>query len=247
MPWHRPARLRLAPAFAGLGLLLAFFFAQPARAYTPPPIQGHVTDLAGKLSASEKDELEQRLEAVNRSSGAEIAVLIVASLQGETIEDVAYGTFNTWKLGKKDKDNGVLLVIAVAERRIRIETGKGVEGQLTDLQTQDIIQRQIGPELKQDHFFQAIRAGTDAIAAALNAQPQPGGGQSTGPAGPGNWNPLWLLMFGGVGIVLWFLRRARGRGFWMGGGGGWGGGGGGGGGFSGGGGASGGGGSSGSY
>jgi len=189
--------------WAWLGLLVALLVARPARAYVPPPIQGHITDLAGKLSASERDDLEQRLEAVNRASGAEIAVLIVTSLQGETIEDVAYGTFNAWKIGKKDKDNGVLLVIAVAERRVRIETGKGVEGQLTDLQTQDIIQHEIGPALKQDHFYDAIRAGTDAIVAAISGQPQPGGGPP-GPAGADYLNVLWaLLMFGVFGVLLW--------------------------------------------
>jgi uncharacterized protein len=133
---------------ATLTLAFALAFASSERvaeaAYTPPPIQGHVNDLAGKLSAGEKADLEQRLEAVNQSNGAEIAVLILPALpDGETIEDVAYGAFNGWKHGKKGTDNGVLLVIAVAEHRVRIETGKGVEGQLTDLQTQDIIQHQI--------------------------------------------------------------------------------------------------------
>jgi len=107
--------------------LLAFAAPSPARAaaYVPPPIDGHVTDRAGKLSASEKADLEQRLEGVNRATSAEIAVLILPSLDGQTIEDVAYGTFNGWQLGKKGKDNGVLLVIAVQEHRVRIETGKG--------------------------------------------------------------------------------------------------------------------------
>ena len=165
--------LRALLALGCLVVGLLFFVARPALAYAPPPIQGHVTDLAGKLSASEKADLEQRLEGENQSSGAELAVLIVPSLQGETIEDVTYATFNAWKLGKQGKDNGVLLAIAVAERRVRIETGKGVEGQLTDLQTQDIIQQRIGPALKEDRFYDGVRAGMEAIAADVSGRPLP--------------------------------------------------------------------------
>jgi uncharacterized protein len=245
----RPA----ARILACLSLLVAFFIASTAGAYTPPPISGHVTDVAGKLSQGQTSDLDQRLETVNRKSGAEIAVLITPSLNGETIEDVAYGAFNSWKLGKQGKDNGVLLVIAVAEHRVRIETGKGVEGQLTDLQTQDIIQHQIGPALKEDRFYDGVRAGTDAIAAALGASSPVGATGTTGAEDGANFKPVWvLLILGAIVFLLWLRSRRGGGGFWMGGGGmgggGWGGGGGGdGGGFSGGGGSSGGRGSSGSY
>src|SRR6185503_6999677 len=97
------------------------------------------------------------------------------SLDGEAIEDVAFATFNEWKLGKKGADNGVLLVIAPAERRVRIETGKGVGGDLTDLQSNDIIRKDIAPLLKEDRFHDAIASGATAIAEALRpgAAPRP--------------------------------------------------------------------------
>jgi len=236
---------------AWLAFAATFLVAFVAFAYTPPPIQGHVNDLTGKLTASERADLEQRLEAVNQSSGAEIAVLMIPSLNGETIDDVAYSTFNAWKLGKKNLDNGALLVISTGDRRIRIETGKGVEAQLTDLQTQDIIQHQIGPALKQDRFYDGVRAGTDAIAAAIAGNTS---GGATGPPPPTRArrsNTFGLIFIVGFIVVLVLFRLIFGRG--RGGGGGFGGGGfgggdgGGGGGFSGGGGESGGGGSSGSY
>jgi uncharacterized protein len=195
---------------SGRALFLALFamvasalVALAAQAYVPPAIQDHVTDLAGKLTPSERNDLDTRLEEVNRTSGAEIAVLIVSTLGNDSIEDVAYGTFNTWKLGKKGADNGVLLVIAVAEHRVRIETGKGVEGELTDLQTQDIIQHQIGPALKDGRFYDGIRAGTDAIAAAVGGRaPNP----VTAVARPMRWSDVapigFLLFFSFVWIAL---------------------------------------------
>ncbi len=147
--------------------MVVFLVARGAASYVPPPIQGHVTDEAGKLSASQRAALEKKLEDYRLCSTNEIAVLVAASLRDENIEDVAYTTFNTWKIGRAGHDNGVLLVIAPRERRIRIETGKGVGGSLTDIESSNIIETQIGPRLKVDAFFSAIDAGTTAIGMAL--------------------------------------------------------------------------------
>jgi len=103
---------------------------------------------------------------------------------------VAYGTFNAWKIGKKGQGQW-----GPSRHCSRRSSGadrdwQGHGGELTDLQTQDIIQNQIGPALKQDHFYQAIRAGTDAIAAAINGRPQPGSDPNSGHANAGYWNPL---------------------------------------------------------
>ncbi len=245
---------------AGMVALALVLWPAPALAFTPPSIQGHVTDLAGKLTPDQRADLEARMEAENRDTGDEIAVLILPALDGETIEDVGYATINAWKLGKHGKDNGVLLALALADHRVRIETGKGVEGQLTDLQTQDIIQLRIVPMLKQDRFYEAIRDGTDAIAMTLSghapALPRempPRVDRQT----PGPVTIIAFLLL--AALILWLRMRGGGGGggFWYGGGGGWGGGGGGGwgggggggdgGGFTGGGGSGGGGGSSGSW
>jgi uncharacterized protein len=237
-----------------LAALLVALVASPARAYQPPPIQGHVTDLSGKLSAEDDAYLEGRLD-VSRTGAAEIAVLVLPSLGDETIEDVAYATFNGWGIGRKGADNGVLLVIATGERRIRIETGKGAGGALTDLQANEIIRQKIGPEMKQERLREAIDAGGEAIIAAFRGEKLP---ETPPPEDMAPWKKaiivvLWLIFF------VWFMRRvfrAAGRGGGAGGGGSRGGGysggsgysgGGSSGGYSGGGGRSGGGGSSGSY
>jgi uncharacterized protein len=238
---------------AALAALVLVLFARSALAYTPPSIEGHITDLTGELSGPERNGLEQRLERVRRTSGNEIAVLLLPSLGDETIEDVAFTTFNAWKLGQKGADNGVLLVVALREHRVRIETGKGTEGALTDLQSSDIIQQRIAPLLRQNRYADAIASGTDAIDEVLRT-----GGVSSAPAAKkapaaSGWTiVLFVLLF----LVVIFLRivfgGGGGGGFSSGGGwstGGWSGGGGfgGGGGFSGGGGSSGGGGASGSW
>lgn len=255
-PRAKPAARLVALALAALTAALCA--ALPAFAFTPPPIDGHVNDAAGKLTATQRQALNAKLDDVRQKTGYEIAALIAGPLEGEAIEDVAFATFKAWKLGQKGKDNGVLLVIAPSERRVRIETGKGVGGDLTDLESNEIIRTNISPHLRENRFFEAVDEGTNAIVTTLTK-----GQFSSGPAkarrppppasrsrGLGGFGTIAFVVF--LLVINLFLRR-RGGGFFFfwpggGGGGGWGGGGGGGGGgFSGGGGESGGGGSSDSY
>ncbi|AUX19985.1 hypothetical protein SOCEGT47_004420 [Sorangium cellulosum] len=163
------ARLRaVARAVAAAIALVCALVARPAlAAFTPPPLTGHVVDTAGRLGPTDIRKLDAKLDRIRRQTGFEIVAFVVGSLEGETIEDVAYTTFNTWQLGQRGADNGVLLVIAPAERRVRIETGKGVGGALTDLQSNDIIREKITPLLRQDRFAEAVDRGTEAIARAL--------------------------------------------------------------------------------
>jgi uncharacterized protein len=222
------------------GLAILFVGGYAHAAFVVPPIQGHVTDTAGVLSPEERAGLEQRLSQLMDQSGREIAVFVPGSLQGDTVEDVAYNTFNAWRIGREKLDNGVLLVIAPKERRIRIETGKGVGGQLTDLQASDIIEHRIAPQLREGHYRAAIDAGIDGIAAALEAT-KAAPVRSEPPAAFVTIGTILVLIV----IVLFRLRFGSGIFFWGGRGGGWGGGGGGG--YSGGGGRSGGGGASGGF
>src|ERR1700684_802977 len=143
MRWSPLRTLAFAVVFA-LGLLVPSF----AWAFDVPPIEGHITDLTRTLDESQTATINRELEGVNQSSTVEIAVLVLSSLQGEPIEDIAFKTASTWRLGKAGKDNGVLLVIATGDRRTRIEVGKGMEGSLTDLQTNDILHQRVGPLLK---------------------------------------------------------------------------------------------------
>ena len=223
---------RFAAFFAFCTFLLASF---DALAYTPPPIEGPITDPLGKLATADKQALSDKLRAYKDRTGNEITYLIAPSLDGEDIADVAYDTAKVWKLGSLDmqsKQADVLVVLAPNERQIRIETAKGAEGDLTDLQTQQIIQTVIGPRLKADDFRGAIDQSSDAIIQALGdnaAHKKPIAGEE--PASIPSVIVVAILLI----VLILLIAKARGGGgrggggggpfFWFGGGG-WGGGGG---------------------
>ena len=169
--WLR--RLRALAMLCGIvAAVIGGLVARPREAaaeskFPVPPITGHVTDTAFKLSTDERLSLDKKLDDYRKCSQHEIAVLLTDSLHGVTVDDAAYVTFNTWKVGRAKEDDGVLLVIAPNERQIRIETGKGVGGSLTDIETAHIIRDRIKPNLKEDRFFQAVDEATTAIGTAL--------------------------------------------------------------------------------
>ena len=184
-------RAARGPVRRGRGLLalcvafaLSLFFARSAlAAFVPPPNQGPVTDTAGVLDAASKESLAQKLGAIRAQTSYEVTVFVCGSLDGEPIDDVAYATFNTWKLGQAGKDNGVLLLVAPNDRMDWIEVGKGVEGALTDLETDDIRRHVIEPRLKAGDLAGALDAGATAIAHALVTDNP--GQASRAPARPG--------------------------------------------------------------
>jgi uncharacterized protein len=194
------ARPGLAPFLAAALAAILLLFVVPARAtFQPPRLKGHVMDAAGELSEDQILRLDQKLARLRERTGFAIVALVVSSIGDETIEDVAYETFKDWKIGEKGKDNGVLLVIAKAERRVRIETGRGVGGALTDLQSNDIIRNVIGPELARGRFYEGIDRGTSAIARALlQGSPEPAG-RAARPTAGAPASPLKI--FGLLGLL----------------------------------------------
>jgi len=229
-------------AWGPLCATLLFLLAGSARAFHVPKQTDYVTDTAGKLTPAELADLNNRIGDYERQTTNQIFVLVTPSLEGEPIEDVGYQLIQTWHPGQKGKDNGVVLIIATGERRIRIETGKGVGGELTDLQSNDIIRQRIAPLMRQDRVHDAIAAGVDGIEEALSGNAttprQPGQGPMGAPApqAPVALPHYFDLCFWGfiLFIVVMLLLRAsrhpRRRTYWGGPpfiGGGWGGGGGG--------------------
>jgi uncharacterized protein len=171
--------LRLAPL-----LVLALLAAPPARAQSPevPANDGWITDLAGFLTTSQEAALEEEMESYKRGSGQDVALLTVPKLEGTTIERLALEVGRTWKLGEVGKDVSALIVVAREEREVRIEVGRGAEGTLTDLIAGRIIRDVIVPPFKQGLYYDGLRAGIEAVHAALGgdyapidrAQGQPG-------------------------------------------------------------------------
>lgn len=156
---------------AFLVMVMALAFAPSAfAAYLPPAMTAHVTDTAHKLTEPERIAIDRKLEDYRLRTSNEIAVFIPATLDGESIEDVANATARAWKLGAKGDKNGLLLVIAPVERKVRIEVAQGNQGALTDLQANDIIRTKIKPRLTpgSENYRAAVDDATDAIIATLD-------------------------------------------------------------------------------
>lgn len=151
-------------------------------AYTPPsaPADGtYVVDKAGVLSAEQIAALNLKIEATNKETKNEFGILIVSDMDGDDIEDVANATFKSWHIGKAGLDNGCLIVIAIKERKSRIETGKGVEGEVTDLQANDILLNHLNPYLKRRDFFGGLNETLDALSALITHRAGPASSKTT--------------------------------------------------------------------
>jgi len=142
-------------------LLIAAF---PLSALDVPPLTGRVVDNASLLSSSEKEELSSYLESLEEATGAQIAVLTVATLAGDSLESFGIRVADTWKLGQKDEDNGAILIVALAERKIRIEVGYGLEDKLTDMKCGLIIRNVIAPYFQNGDYGEGITAGVKNMA-----------------------------------------------------------------------------------
>lgn len=191
----------------GLASLVGMALPRTALAFTPPALEGPVTDVAHVLSAPEKSRIESKLYSLKANGGHELAVLIVPTLGGESVEDYAYTTARAWGLGQKGKDDGVLLLVSTGERKIRIETGKGVGGDLTDIETAQIIRDQIGPQLKKGAYGVGIEAGVDAISAKLGGPALPGKVKSPSRAPSAILMVLPLVVLLVIGLVIWGVYK----------------------------------------
>lgn len=143
-----------------------------------PQLTGRVNDQARMLSSETKQRLEQKLIAFERETSNQIAVLTIPSLQGDDIDQFSIRVAEAWKLGQKGKDNGVLLVLAQAERKVRIEVGMGLQGVLPDITAAKIIRENMRPHLKSGDFDQGITVAVDSIIAATKGEFK-GTGQTT--------------------------------------------------------------------
>jgi uncharacterized protein len=148
-------------------LLILLAFAPVTASIEVPHLQGRVTDNAKILSPEARDRISSLLKAHETRTTNQVAVLTVPGLDGENIESFAVRVFEEWKLGRRGKDNGVLVVIASQDRRMRIEVGYGLEGNLTDLKAGRIIRNIMTPRFKANDFDGGVTRGVRAIIAQL--------------------------------------------------------------------------------
>ena len=134
-----------------------------AAALDVPPLTGRIVDLAHVLPSSTVESLTAQLAAHETQSSNQVAVLIVPSLEGGSLEEFSHLVATTWKLGQKGTDNGVLLLVAMKERKVRIEVGYGLEGVLTDARSAHIIRNEIVPRFRAGDMAGGVTGGIDAI------------------------------------------------------------------------------------
>ena len=234
-------------------LSILLFYCCSAGAFKVPELTGPVMDQAGILSKNEIEEISRKIRSIKEKGIAQIQVLVIEELNNEAIESVSIQITDKWKLGDAKKDNGILFLIAVKEKRMRFEIGQGLEGDIPDIVSQRILVSVVQPYFKKGQFGWGISSGIEEIVRRLTGQESSEQYSADSADDPqprqkrGNWLFLiYIIIF----LIIAMMRRPpggrgfgrRGHGVWTGGGGfggGWGGGGGGwsggGGGFSGGG------------
>ncbi|QWP78785.1 TPM domain-containing protein [Lysobacter sp. K5869] len=217
----------------GLWLLAAAAFAQQAAPI--PAMDSPVVDTTGTLDATARANLEAQARALQQRKGSQLQILMVPSTLPEEIEPYAVRAFEQFKLGRKGVDDGVLVVVAKDDRRVRIEVGYGLEGAITDLQSGRIIQEYIAPKFRAGDYAGGLTDATAMLVRLIDGEPLPEpmgrGAQSVGGADDGNWVlALFLAVIGsslirgvlsaapailrgligaaGVGAVAWLLGMA---------------------------------------
>jgi len=156
-------------SIVAVGLLNTFAWAVP----NYPKPQGYVTDAANVLDAAARQQLESQLATFKKSTSIEIAVVTVPSLEGETVETYANGLFSQWGIGKKNKNNGLLILVAPTEHKTRIEVGYGLEPVLTDGQAGEIIREQMIPRFKEGDYGQGVIGSVSVLEGILTGKQAP--------------------------------------------------------------------------
>ena len=189
-----------------------------AEARTWPEPRGYVSDFAGIIDPASADSIDALALELKQKTGAELAVVTVTDLGGESIDPAAVELFEQWGIGKKGKDDGVLILLAQTERRVKIEVGYGLEGILPDGRCGSIIRLVMGPDLHADRFGAGLQRGAEAVAGVV-AQDRgvtlEHRGRGVAPEGSSSGD-LWLFLvaFFLIAIVFPVLSSAinRGRG-----------------------------------
>jgi uncharacterized protein len=156
-------RRTVLDCFAALAMAVMLFFASPAAAQTFPKLTGRVVDQAGLLTPAQVVDITSKSEALEQASGRQFVVATVNSLEGRTIEDYGYRLGRAWGIGQEEKDDGVILLVAPNERKVRIETGYGARVFLTDAVSSVIIREAILPRFKAGDMGGGVVAGSDQI------------------------------------------------------------------------------------
>ncbi|TMH84051.1 MAG: YgcG family protein [Betaproteobacteria bacterium] len=200
------------PGLVAVGVLLAGFASARAEVAVPP-LKGRVTDLTGTLSAQQLRDLDSRLAAFERGKGSQVAVLMLPTTAPETIEEYSIRVADAWKIGRARVDDGVILVVAKNDRKLRVEVGRGLEGAIPDAVAKRVVSDVIAPHFRSADFYGGIAAGTDAVMKLIEGEglPAPKSGVIVnGVHRPINFQTIFLLFVALVATDAIF-RRLFGR------------------------------------
>lgn len=188
-------------------LWLAFLWLSPVQAdpVAVPPLKGRVTDLTATLSAARQASIEARLADLEQRKGSQLAVLVVPSTGEETIEQYGIRVAEAWRLGRKGVDDGLLLLLAMEDRAVRIEVGYGLEGAIPDAVAKRVIAEVIVPRFKDGDFEGGIAAGVDSLIGLIDGEPLPAPAAARGAISGSTIDDLlplvMLFVFVGGGIL----------------------------------------------
>ena len=214
-------RYRWQGVFLLAGLILGLTCSSSFALEVPARPEGRVTDQTRTLSSDEIAALERKLSNFEQETSNQIAVLLIPSLEDDSLEDYSIRLAEKWKIGQKEKNNGAILLIVKDDRKIRIEVGYGLEGALPDALSGAIIRNEIAPRFKAGQFYQGIEAGVDAIMAATRGE------YKAAPGNKGRYREVrtiaFLLMIGFLALFIWgsYSNQSRRRHYHSGGSGGW--------------------------
>ncbi len=174
-----------------------------AREMPLPELTGRVVDGTGLLTSEQRRSLETRLQALEETQGAQVAVLLVPSTGSETVEQFALRVVEKWKLGREKVDDGILFLIAMEDRTLRIEVGYGLEGAVSDAVSKRIISEIVTPWFQEGRYFEGIEAGVNSLIKVIEGEPLPPPTAKRGDEGDGSgFAILFLLIAVAVGMVL---------------------------------------------
>lgn len=217
MPMSLPQWLPDRPSIwrgwlAGLVWTLLLGLAPALAQQAVPALTAHVIDTTDTLNAGQLQQLEEKLTAFEQNRGAQVVLLLVATTQPEDITSYANRVANTWKIGRREIGDGLLVIVAKNDRRVRIEVAKTLEGAIPDLAAKRIIDEAITPRFKQGDFAGGLDAATDQIMKLIagEALPAPKSGPAHDKAGF-QWMDLAIFMFIAVPVVGGVARSILGK------------------------------------
>lgn len=200
----RPCALLLAALF--WATLLG---AQPLQAV--PPLTARVTDQTATLSAAQRQQLEDKLAAFETSQGSQIVILLVSSTQPEDIAAYANRVFNTWKPGRAGIGDGLLILVATQDRKVRIEVARALEGAIPDLAAKQVIDTALTPRFRQGDFHGGLDLAVDQLGALIRGEALPAPAAPAQPEAAVQWMDLGVLLFILLPVVSSLARRILGR------------------------------------